>query len=262
MPLAGVDPVVTRVLGRTVSFALTLLALLLVYRLVVRVVDRLVVRREIGSARVRTLGALVVNLTRWLLGFVVLVMGLTELGVDVRALLVSAGLVGVAVGFGAQSLVRDVISGLFLLFEGVVAVGDLVEVSGNRGTVESIGLRLTRLRQADGSLRIVPNGQLNDFVNLTGAWAVAAVEVTVARDVDATRAQAALERAAATWARESGAAVATPEAHGIMKITGGEVVLRLTVNVDPTRRVAAESGLRRRIKDAFDHDGIALVGVS
>lgn len=256
------DPAVAAVVTRLASVGATLLALYVVYRIVVRLIDRLVARRDVGTARVRTVGVLVVNLTRWLLAFVVLVVVLTELGVDVRALLVSAGLVGLALGFGAQALVRDLISGLFLLFEGLVAVGDVVEIGGQRGTVETIGLRVTRLRQPDGSIRVVPNGHLNDFVNLSAGWSRATVDVTVGRDADVARALGALRTAAEAWAGETGAALESPEVHGIMRITGGESVLRVMVKVDPARRLDAELELRRRIKDAFDREHIQLVAAS
>lgn len=256
------DPGVAHVLSRVVSLAITLLALFLAYRIVVRLIERVLVRRDMGTARVRTLGALLLNVTRWVLAFIVLVIVLTELGIDVRALLVSAGLVGVAVGFGAQTLIRDLISGLFLLFEGVIAVGDVLDVGGRRGTVEGIGLRVTRLRQEDGSLRVVPNGQLGDFVNLSAGWARAAIEVTVGRDADVPRALAILKGVAEAWAGDSGGALESPEAHGIMRIIGGDVVLRLMVKLDPIRRSDAELELRRRIKEAFDRESVPLVAVS
>ena len=256
------DPTVAHVVSRLASVTVTLLTLFLVYRLIVRLIERVLARRDLGTARVRTLGALLLNVTRWVLAFIVLVIVLTELGIDVRALLVSAGLVGIAIGFGSQALIRDLISGLFLLFEGVASVGDVLDVDGRRGTVEGIGLRVTRLRQEDGSLRIVPNGQLGDFVNLSAGWARAAIEVTVGRDADVPRALAALGRVADAWARETGSALESPEAHGIMRITGGDVVLRLIVKVDPGRRAEAERELRRRIKEAFDHEGLPLVAVA
>jgi small-conductance mechanosensitive channel len=256
------DPVIASAVTRMVSLALTLLVLFVAYRLVVRLVQRFVSGRDGSRARVRTFGLLLINLTRWLLAFVVLVIVLTDLGVDVRALLVSAGLVGLAIGFGAQTLVRDLLAGLFLLFEGLVSVGDLLEVGGQRGTVESIGLRVTQLRQTDGSLRVVPNGQLSDFVNLTTGWARLIIDVTVGRDADVGRALGTLESAATAWAGDTRAALETPVAHGIMKITGGDVVLRLMVKVDPARRFDAELELRRRIKEAFDRERLPLVAAS
>lgn len=256
------DLALAAIVTRLVSLGATLLALFVAYRLVVRVVDRVTARRETATPRVRTLGVLLVNLTRWLLAFVVLVVVLTELGIDVRALLVSAGLVGLAIGFGAQTLVRDLISGLFLLFEGLVSVGDVVEIGGHRGTVETIGLRVTRLRQDDGSIRVVPNGLLNDFVNLSVGFARATVDVTVGHAADLPHALAMLRATAEAWSGETGAALESPEVPGIMKITGGDVVLRVSVKVDPARRFAAELELRRRIKEAFDRERIPLVATS
>jgi small conductance mechanosensitive channel len=259
---AALDPALAALVTRLGSLVATLLAFFVAYRLVVRLVDRVMARREVGTPRVRTVGVLLVNLTRWLFAFVVLIVLLAELGIDVRALLVSAGLVGLAIGFGAQTLVRDLISGLFLLFEGLVAVGDVVEIGGHRGTVEAIGLRVTRVRQDDGSMRVVPNGLLNDFVNLSIGFARAGVDVTVGPAADLARALATLRATADAWAAETGAALESPEVPGIMKITGGDVVLRVTVKVDPTRRFAAEIELRRRIKEAFDRERIPLVATS
>jgi small conductance mechanosensitive channel len=173
----------------------------------------------------------------------------------VQGLVVSAGVVGVAIGLGAQSLIRDLIAGLFILFEGLIAVGDELEVGGHRGTVEAIGLRVTKLRQPDGSIRVVPNGALTDFVNLSSDWARAIIDVSVPRTVDVDRALGVLRRVGEEWARTAGSPVASAEAHGIMKLSGGEMVLRLMATVDPARRFDAETELRRRIKEAFDREG-------
>ena len=256
-------PAAAALVARLLSVAITVVVLLVLYWLATRLAERIVTAADAGRApRVRTIGSLLVNVTRWALAFVVLVVVLRELGVDVQALLVSAGLVGVAVGFGAQTLVRDLLTGIFLLFEGLIAVGDVVEAGGRTGTVESIGLRVTRFRMVDGSMRVLPNGQLGEFVNYTSGWARATVDVGVPRDVDVVRALAALERVGAEWARESGAALESPRAQGIIKFTGGDVVLRLTARVDPAKRFDAESELRRRIKEAFDREHWALSGAN
>ena len=126
-----------------------------------RLIDRLVQRvaaHHLDTARSRTLGSLLTSVVRWVLAFVVLVLVLGEVGVDVQAIVVSAGVLGLVIGLGAQALIRDLLTGIFLLFEGLVAVGDVIQVGAATGTVESIGLRVTKLRLQDGSLRIVPNG--------------------------------------------------------------------------------------------------------
>jgi small conductance mechanosensitive channel len=258
----GLEPSTAAVIARLGSLAITAIGLLVVYRIVVQLIERLVARRQLGTPRIRTVGLLLVNVTRWLLAFVVLVVVLTELGIDVRALLVSAGLVGLAVGFGAQTLVRDLIAGLFILVEGLIAVGDDIEVGAHRGIVESVGLRVTRVRLPSGAVRVVPNGQVADFINHSSDWGQATIDVTVGRDADVNRALDTLRGAGEAWARESGVALETPEAHGIIKITGGDVVLRLIVRVAAARRVHTECELRRRIKEAFDREQLPLLGAS
>ncbi len=254
------EPEAAALLARLMALALTIGALLVGYRVLVRVIERLTalpagVRPTSAHAqRARTLAPLLTSIVRWGLAFVGLVIILGALGVDVRALLVSAGVLGVALGLGAQTFVRDVIAGIFLLFEGLVAVGDDVQVGDHAGTVEAIGLRVTQLRMLDGSMRVVPNGQLTDFTNRSRGWARVIVDVTMPRDVDVDWALAALRRAGEEWAAASGAALAPPETQGIMGWSGGDMQLRLMVKVDPSRRVEAEAALRRRVNDVVGRE--------
>ena len=157
-------------LTHALSVGLTLAILLVAYHVLQRLIDRLVQRlaaHHHDTARSRTIGSLLTSVVRWTLAFVVLVLVLRELGIDVQAIVVSAGVLGIVVGLGAQALIRDLLTGIFLLFEGLVAVGDQVQVGGATGTVEAIGLRVTKLRLPDGALRIVPNGSLTEFTNLS-----------------------------------------------------------------------------------------------
>jgi moderate conductance mechanosensitive channel len=155
-------------LTHALSVGLTLALLLVGYHILQRLIDRLVARvaaRQHDPSRARTLGSLFTSVVRWGLAFTVLIVILRELGVDVQSIVVSAGVVGIVIGFGAQTLIRDLLSGIFLLFEGLVAVGDVIQVGSATGTVESVGLRVTKLRLQDGALRIVPNGALTEFTN-------------------------------------------------------------------------------------------------
>jgi small-conductance mechanosensitive channel len=263
-PLSGLlsrwralPPELVEVIARALAVVVTVLLLLAAYRLVLGVIARIVAAEGGGgprAQRARTLGSLLTNVSRWVLGFVVLVVVLRDFGVDVQALVVSAGVLGLAIGLGAQSLIRDVITGVFLLFEGLVAIGDVIQVGGATGTVEEIGLRVTKVRMEDGGLRVIPHGQLGDFANYSRGWGRALVEVPVGRDVSVDRALEVIRAVAERWARDTGAALEPPEARGIMRWSGGEVVLRLTVKVDPARRLEAEAELRRRIKAAFDQE--------
>jgi len=249
-------------LARLLSVLLTALLLLLGYRLLLGVVDRIVARPWPEAARLRTLASLLTSLLRWTVGFVAVVVVLRGLGVDVLPILVSAGVLTLAIGFGAQSLIRDVITGLFLLFEGLLRVGDVVQIGAASGTVESIGVRVTTVRTDDGALRVVPNGQITEFANYRAGGAQALVDVPLSRDVPVARALAVLAEVGEAWARESGAALDRPSVPGIIAFSGGDAVLRLTVRVAPERRLAAETELRRRIKEAFDRHHWSPIGAA
>jgi small conductance mechanosensitive channel len=261
------SPAAVSVLWRVGSVLITVALLLVVYAVLTRFIERRLAPRG-GEAvsprrhRLRTVSSLLTNVLRWVVGFVVLVVVLRELGVDVEALVVSAGVLGLALGFGAQSLVKDVITGVFLLFEGLIGVGDLIEVDGHQGTVEAIGLRVTKLREFDGSLRVVPNGQLSAFTNRSRGWARAVVEVTAPREVPVEMALALLKRVGEEWARESGAALEPPQPQGIIRFSGAAPVLRLMAKVDADKRLDAEYELRRRVKEAFDREHWPTVGAS
>jgi len=255
---------VVAVLARLLVVSVALAAGFLAYRALGRVIERLLRRAEGASddpgraQRAQTLAPLLKNVALYALSFTVAMVILQEMGVDMRAILVSAGVLGLAVGFGAQALIKDVIAGFFILFEGLVRVGDVIEVSGHTGTVETIGLRVTTMRVANGALRVVPNGELTQFANYNRGWARAMVDVGVTYDTDVRRALDALERAGREWSAEAGLALEPPRAQGIIRFGESEVGLRLVVKVAPAARNDAEIELRRRIKEAFDRDGLEL----
>jgi moderate conductance mechanosensitive channel len=263
--VTALPPAGLALLSRLTAVVVTIAVLLVAYVLLTRFIERRLAPREGEPAasprrlRLRTVSSLMTNVVRWVVGFVVLVVILRELGVDVQALVVSAGVLGLALGFGAQSLVKDVITGIFLLFEGLIAVGDVVEVDGHHGAVEAIGLRVTKLRAFDGSLHVVPNGQLAAFTNRSRGWARAVVEITLPREVPVEAALDVLKRAGEEWARESGALEA-PQTHGIMRFSGADAVLGLTAKVESDKRLEAEYELRRRVKQAFEREKWPTVG--
>lgn len=260
-------------LGETASGALARLGTILAaavlgwlaYRLVVGVIDRLLNPLE-GSAdytarlqRARTLGPLLSNAARYLVAFVVGVVVLQELGIDVRALMVSAGVVGLAIGLGAQSLIKDVITGFFIIFENLVAVGDVIEVGSHTGVVESVGLRVTRIRKFSGELRIVPNGELTSFGHHTAGWARAIVDVGIGYREDVGRALGVLSHAGEGFRRAHPGAVLEPATtEGIVRFGDSDVLLRIHVRVDARQKGPLELELRQRVKAAMDGEGIEI----
>lgn len=252
------------VLARGLVMIATVLLTVLAYRVSSRLIDQLLRPLEDATdypakvQRARTLGPLMKNATLYALGFVALVIVLREVGVDIQALLVSAGVLGLAVGLGAQTLIKDVITGFFILFEGLIGVGDVIEVGSHTGAVEAIGLRVTKLRMLDGALRVIPNGELTQFANYNKGWARAVVEVGVAYETDVRHALDVLERVAREWARDTGGALEPPQAQGIIRFADSDLVLRVLVKVEAGKRFDAEIELRRRIKEAFEREGVRL----
>ena len=172
-----------------VRLAVTLVFAFIIQRLLFLVVSRLeqVLRRahhhsEGAHQRSRTIGGVMRNIITTLVGAAVLVRVLAILGWDVRPLLAGAGIVGVALGFGAQTLVRDVIAGIFILIEDQFSVGDLIEISGRAATVEAITLRSTTLRDFNGYVHYVPNGEMKVVTNRSRGWQRLAVDVPIAAD--------------------------------------------------------------------------------
>jgi small conductance mechanosensitive channel len=183
-------------------------------------------------------------------------------GLPVAPLLASAGIVGVALGFGAQSLVKDLLSGMFMLIEDQYGVGDIVDLGEATGAVEEVGLRSTRLRSLDGTVWYVPNGEVRRVGNMTKMWSRALIEVRFAYDTDLDKArQAMLDAltAARTADPEVEAAILSePEVPGIEAFDYDAVVVRLMVNVAPTTQWTVMRAAREEMRRVFAERGIAM----
>jgi small conductance mechanosensitive channel len=181
----------------------------------------------------------------------VVIYSLAVLGWDVRPLLAGAGILGVALGFGAQTLVRDIIAGIFVLAEDQFSVGDLIEVNGKAATVEALTVRSTTLRDFNGHLHFVPNGEMKIVINRSRGWSRLAVDVPIAADQDVERALQECERVAAAMNNDTtwrGRLLDPVEVWGVEGLTGAEALVRLVVRARPgpdAPEVARE--LRRRI---------------
>jgi small-conductance mechanosensitive channel len=217
-----------------------------------------------GSAREHrapTAANLVRSIGRVVLTVVAVLMVLNQLDFNIAPLLASAGVVGLAVSFGSQSLVRDYVTGFFLQLEHQFALGDVIRVGAAEGTVEAITLRLVYLRDSSGALHIIPNGTITQVTNLTRSWGRVAVDVDVPwRDSD--RAMQAVQEAAESLAKDpawADALLDPPRVTGIEKIGPGVVTLRTVARVDPYRRDDVARDLRRRVKEALDRAGIVPV---
>ncbi len=244
---------------RLLATAATLLGTWLAARVARGALRRLLARGR--SSRARTLQPLVLAIVSVALWGTGVVLALEQLGFDLTAVIAGAGVVGLAVGFGAQTLVKDVISGFFLIFDGVLEVGDDVSVDKASGTVEELGLRLTKLRAGDGTLWYVPNGQINVVGNTNRGWLRAMEMVTVASASEVPRVLVVVDEVARTWAAErTDLVVEPPTVQGVLEMDAKATGVRLTVKVRPDAREAAEQELGGRIRAALAREGAALPG--
>ena len=213
---------------------------------------------QFDRRRVDTLRVLVNNVTGYTIYFLAILLVLKQLGFDLQPVLVSAGVLGLAVGFGAQSLVRDVITGFFIIFEDQFAVGDSVTINQFSGTVQEIGLRITRIRSATGELHIIPNGSIKDVTNFSVQNTVAVVDISVAYEEDLSRVQEVIAEVAQKLAAESEDVVKEPEVLGVQALGPHEVTIRVVVECLPNKHHAIARKLREMIKADFDEKGIEI----
>ncbi len=190
-------------------------------------------------------------------GFIVL----TEIGVNVAPLIAGAGVVGIAIGFGSQTLVRDIITGIFLLFEDALAVGDVVQVGGLSGVVEQLSIRSIKLRAQDGSLHIIPFSAVTTVTNMTRDFAFAVLDVSVAYGEDTDRVSEVL-RDIATEMREDvkwrPAIRDDLDILGVERLADSGVIMRVRLKTEPSQRWAVAREMNRRIKKRFDELGIEI----
>ena len=213
------------------------------------------------ASEVRTVAAILRATAYGIIGFIVLLHILSVLGINLTPLLASAGVVGVGIGLGAQSLFKDIINGIFILIENQYNVGDTVKLASLTGNVEDLTLRLTTLRDGDGTLYFIPNSQIATVSNLSRDFAVAALALAVDASADPDKVLRIL-RATALAVRNDPAfknvAVSDPDVPGVDGISGRVVTYPVTIRVRINQRDAILRELRRRILQAFEENSIPL----
>jgi len=213
------------------------------------------------NARIRSLGSLTGSITSVVVFGIAMVMVLSELGVNVAPILASAGVVGVAIGFGAQSLVKDFLAGISMMLEDQYGVGDVVNLGQVTGTVEHVGLRVTRLRDVNGTVWYVRNGEITSVGNQSQNWARTVLDVSVSYAEDLTRVQEILHDVAEGIYRDeqfSSIILEEPEVWGVQSLSPEAVVIRLTMKTAPKEQWRVARELRARIKARFDAENIAM----
>lgn len=222
-------------------------------------------KREIRQAQARreqraeTLSSVAVNVASAAIGAIAVVMILSEVGIDVAPVIAGLGVAGLAAGIGAQTIIKDFIAGLVMLFEDIIAVGDIVDLQYATGTVVNINLRVTQVRSLDGALWTVRNGEIIRIANMSRGFANAVVEVQIAGAARNAEVTAALEEAArGIWADEDfhDVLIDEPTVSGILAVDGARFSRRVVAKVQPGKQWAVEQELRLRIRMTFAEAGI------
>jgi len=258
--LAGMLPIVLATRGAQIVLVIALgwLALALARKGIARALPSgRAAAPYLDSPRLRTLAGLVNSILRYAVYFLVAVTILSLLGVDTRSLLVGAGLLGLAVGFGAQGLVRDFLGGFLILLEDQFAVGDLVRTAGLEGVVEEMGLRTTRLRALGGELHVIPNGRIQEVTNLSRGDMHVSFTVSVPYEADIDHVRRVIDDTLLRYSTGNQAIVQAPAVLGVEELTETSVRLLIGGRTRPMEQGPVARDLRLQVKRALDAAGVA-----
>jgi small conductance mechanosensitive channel len=215
-------------------------------------------RRE---QRAKALGQLLSSVMAFTIFGVAILVALTELGINIAPLMASAGVVGVALGFGAQTLVKDFLSGIFLVIEDQYGPGDFVDLGAATGTIEEVTLRVTRLRDLSGVVWYVRNGEILRVGNRSQGWTMATVDVPVAYNEDLERVRRIVEEVGVAMAADSrydAMLYGPPSYGGVESVTGDAVFIRVFAKAAPDQQMATARAVREELKAAFDAAGVRV----
>jgi moderate conductance mechanosensitive channel len=211
--------------------------------------------------RARTMGSLLKSVTSIVVFTIFVITGIAEIGYPVGPLIASAGIAGIALGFGAQNLVKDFLSGIFMIFEDQYGVGDSIDLGEATGTVEAVGLRVTRLRDVEGTVWYVRNGEILRVGNMSQNWARTVLDIPVSHQQDLRKAQQVLTDVAHDlWDDDDfkGRIIEEPSVWGVQDLTPEWITIRVTLKTAPLEQWAVAREMRQRIKARFDYEGIEI----
>ncbi|MFI0432595.1 MAG: mechanosensitive ion channel family protein [Candidatus Nanopelagicales bacterium] len=213
------------------------------------------------SQRANAIGSLLRSIVTAVASGIAVLTILPFLGINIGPLLTSAGVLGVALGFGAQNLVKDYLSGIYIVLEDQYGVGDMVEISTVVGRVEEVTLRVTRLRDQTGVVWYIRNGEILTVANRSQGWTLAFADIPVAAEVDLERVRAAVAAVAEQMMADpelDDSLLDAPRYAGVESVSGEAVIVRVVAKAAPTDQTAISRELRARVKQAFDQDGIRI----
>lgn len=223
------------------------------------IVNLIADKLKLGNRHAETIKSLVCNCLKYAVVIYAIIFGLSILGVNMMAVIASLGVLGLIVGFGAQTLIEDVMTGLFIIFEGQFHVGDIVTIDDFRGTVTSIGIRTTQLTDAGGNIKIINNSDIRTLTNLSDKTSAAVVDVGISYDADLVKAeQVVAELLQQLPEIYPEVFTKTPTYSGVQSLSASSVDLRVVAKVDETEVYHARRLLNRELKLALDRAGIEI----
>lgn len=251
------------IIGKLVAIVIIMIAVKIIIRLTNKVIDRTL--RDKGhknyftnNKRANTIAQILKKLVKYTLYFISALMILEMFGVTTTSILATAGVGGLAIGFGAQSLVKDMITGFFIILEDQFSVGDYIQVLSFNGVVEELGMRVTKLRDFSGELHIIPNGEISVVTNRTRGTMRALVEVGIAYEEDIDNAIRVVEKVAEEIKRTNESVLDGPTISGVTKLDHSGVNIRMVARTKPMEQWGVEREMRKKIKEAFDRENIEI----
>lgn len=252
-------------LETAIGIGLKLLLLMVAYAIIYPIGKKLISKilhsstnkQKISEARVITLEKLLLNIYSYILIFIFITMIFSVFDLDIGPLIASAGVVGLAIGFGAQGLVSDIVTGFFILLEKQIEVGEYVTTAGYDGIVEEIGLRTTQIRSFDGTLNFIPNRQLEGISNHSRGTMRALVDIGISYDDNIDFAMQILQDVCETFSTDE-RFVEGPQVIGVQSLGSSDVVLRVIGHTQNMEQWQCEREMRKAIKEAFDKNGIEI----
>lgn len=257
----AITPAISIIAIVLISFLLLRILRSIVRRTITRLIERGNQPTREVTLKANTLTYVIESAGRLVVIVVAGMMVLSNLGFNIAPLIASAGVAGIAIGLGAQSLIKDFINGFFILLEDQFSIGDVISVNGNGGLVEQLNLRRTGLRTLDGSFIVIPNGEIRTVTNKTKGWSRAMIDVDVSYDDDVDHAITVLQDLLDKFQQdpEFGSVVIAPaEITGVEALGPYQVTIRLLVKTLPAEQWRVQRELRRRIKLAFERAGITM----
>jgi len=251
------------IFGKAIKVIILLIVVKIVLKILNALIDRTIAKRvktmSIKEERkIKTLMAVFRNILKYILYFIAIVIILDIFGVNTSSILAAAGIGGLAISFGAQSLVKDIITGFFILFEDQYSVGDYVTIGDYTGIVEEVGVRVTKLKDFSGELHIIPNGQITVVTNMGRGPMRSSVVVRIAYEEDIDKAIKVIEEVLDKIKKANDSIIEGPSVLGVTSLGDSGVDITIVAKTKPMEQWALERQIRKAVKEAFDEEGIEI----